>query len=378
MFPNLLFLTAGGKHPEYNFGHLSRCVMSADRIKRGSPKAACHFLIPKDSAGIDFLVHSGHKPRVLKGKSFSFHETKKAVESVKADILILDRLDWPAPFIRKLKTLDKVLVLLDDGGASAALADVSLNPLIENRRSDFKGYRYLLLSESHKKAKCPPTAKRIVLSFGGNEPKGLTLQCLEQLRKMPEAHRLDLQIFRPGAGEKGLLSREHLRGFAKSSRIHDFGRDFFKILDSADTLLTGGGLTLFEGVKRGLVSGIVELRAHQKGNIRKLSQAGAVERLGDFTQVETPGFSARLKALLLQKKKRSTLHKKSIQYWDSLEFSAPVEKILQVITRDPKGPHASLWAKRLTPAVQRFTKNFCTRNKIQTIHYRLPHKRVHV
>lgn len=378
MFPNLLFLTAGGKHPEYNFGHLSRCVMSADRIKRDAPQTACHFLIPRDSAGIDFLVHSGHRPRILKGRTFTFNETKIAAASVKADILVLDRLDWPAEFVRQLKTLNKVVILLDDGGAATALADASLNPLIENPRSDFSGFRYLLLSENHKRAKCPPSAKRIVLSFGGNEPRGLTNRCLEQLRKIPGANDFDLQIFRPGTGQKAPLSEAHLQGFAKSSRIHDFGREFFKILDSADTLLTGGGLTLFEGVKRGLVSGVVELRAHQKGNIRKLSQAGAVERLGDFTNLESPGFSARLKAVLLHKKKRSTLHKKSIQYWDSLEFSAPVEKILQIITQDTKSKNASLWVKRLTPQIRQFTKLYCNRKKIQAIHYRLPHKRIHV
>lgn len=378
MFPSILFLTAGGRHPEYNFGHLSRCVMTAARIRRVSPEAACHFLIPRDSAGIDFLVHSGFTPRVLKAKEFTYSEIRKISDRVSADILVLDRLDWPVSFVRALRRLDKVIIVLDAGTSAAALADVSLNPLISNASADFKGFRYLLLSSHHKAAKVPSAARRIVISFGGNEPIGLTLKVLNTLRLFPGARSFNLQIFRPGTGVEKALSPADLKGFSASSRIHDFGSGFFKQLNLADTLLTGGGLTMFEGVKRGIVTGVIELRTHQRPNIKSLTESGSLVPLGDLKQLKSHFFLTRLKQLLLDKKKRSTLHEKSIQYWDSLEYSGKVENILQVMTRDPGKNSASLWVKRLTPAVRLYIKKYCSRNKIQTVRYRLPYKSDHV
>ncbi len=367
--PRMLFLTAGGRHPEYSSGHISRCIMTAARIGKTNPQADFLFAMPQDKAGENIFLKAGHRPVTYK-PSAEKKVIGKTIINYQPHMIVLDRLDVPPALMQWLKKFGKILISLDDSGRGARLADISINPLIPNKASYYPGYAYLTLSDLKiKKVPVKIPARQCLIAFGGFSQQGLTLKVLKALRGAKWAKQIRLDVFAAIDDTQQKQIVHELQFFAAGSRVHAYSDHFLEKLSKSDAALVAGGLTMFEASRLQIPSGIIALRDHQKINISKMSHKKLVLDLGATAEIKSTRFLQRVEMLLQNARVRKMLASKSFSFWSSLKGVAETTDLLQIVTLNKKSGRnssrqATLWTKRSTKLVQAYVSEFCEHHHV--------------
>lgn len=358
-FPKILFLTAGGEHPEYSTGHLSRCFLTIQQMKKREPNAEFLFLIPKDRVGEALVRKNGFTPNVISSFEAQEARVRQFITNENPDILILDRLDWKENFVKNLRRLGKPIVLLDDSGTAVRHCDLSINPLIKNALSDENSYAYLTLSESAMKPrKLPKKVSRCLISLGGYDPQNVAETILTIMSKQPWAKQVEVNVFLSAGVMPHRRAQTLVNSFAKSSKIFQYSKEFFNVLEKCDTAIVAGGLTLFECSSRSMVTGAIELRAHQRSNIKSLEKEGAALYLGTPAQISRKAFISKLEAMFFDERKRSIFFNKSLRYWRIVKKEKRCDISDLELLATAKGSKVIVWPKRLTEAVLTYAAKY--------------------
>ncbi len=375
MMPRILFITAGGRHPEYSSGHISRCLVSARRILKASSEARFAFMMPEDEYGESLFVKEGYRPVIYR----SLQEEKRLLARLIRDwdphVLVLDRLDVDPEFARWIKQFERIMVSLDDGGSAVNFCDLAMNPLIPNPRSEYPGYPYLTLEELKRAPaieKLKAGAAQCLISVGGYDADGLLGRLLRALRGIPGADALKVHVFAGVEARQNGALRSELAGFDKASELHGYSGRFLEVLQSSDAAIVAGGLSMFESTRRGIPTLVISNKDHQKFNIRNLERAGAVLYGGHTDEIPGARFSAAAEKLILESAARRNLAEGALEFWAGIPRVPSALDLIQIVTVDARRQSAKrrsavLWPKRLTQPILTYAAMFAKHHKIDHV-----------
>lgn len=237
MKKEILFrVNAGNK---YGFGHLRRCLVLARMLREEYDP---YFLVQGDDRlGEIFFKENLNFKLTMHG----FDSQARDIRGLAPQLIVLDMMETPIDFVRQIKEYAPVLDLDDRGsGADAATMSVFSLPLDIEKLSNHDDPKYLVFDpeiSKYSKKRYAPTIRKILVSFGGSDPAGLTRVMIQAAKRLPSE--LEWSFVR------GVFNREK---WPEGNYLEVPGQDnIFDLIADADLVVTSFGMTAYEAAAIG-------------------------------------------------------------------------------------------------------------------------------
>ncbi|MDL2280185.1 hypothetical protein LJC15_05980 [Desulfovibrio sp. OttesenSCG-928-G11] len=243
---HIVFAVAG--YAAIGMGHVYRALMLA----REFPGCRVSLCFSRDSESSALNLAAGRYPCHIQWHP----ELAPDILALAPDMVVNDLLDTDRAYMAALKAAGLPVINFEDLGPGAELADLVVNALYERADGDdarlLCGHRYFCLRDEFLMAepnKFRPEAGRLLLTFGGADPKDYTRLCLDLL--YPECRRLGLFlsiVAGPGYAHKADLARRIAFLDPQGSRIAytDVSNVMSAAMQGVDAAVCSAGRTVYE------------------------------------------------------------------------------------------------------------------------------------
>jgi UDP-2,4-diacetamido-2,4,6-trideoxy-beta-L-altropyranose hydrolase len=285
----LLFRVDAG--PSIGLGHFVRCVALAQAWREGGGRAV--FAMGDTPQPISQRLEArGIGLVAAVGRAGGAEDRRATIAEAArhgARTVVLDGYTFGANFQADIVNAKLGCVVIDDNAeAERYAADVVVNgnvfateALYEGRAPRSRllvGPRYALLRSDFAlhgtKGAARAPATRVLVTFGGSDPTGLTLRALEALRRVDaEITVLVGATFR----DKDAIARS---ASERTCVVHD-AQNVPELMAWADVALTAAGSTCLEAAFMGLACVAVVVAENQRAVAKRLSELGLVRALDD-------------------------------------------------------------------------------------------------
>lgn len=242
-----------------SYGHLSRCLVLAKALKKNSD-AKISFLMRDYPEGVTYARKNGMEVRTIpldlsqaEHDAFWIQKTRE----LKPDWTFID-LPWLescSPIFPLLKKQGSKTLFIDDARFISPKVDTLLNSsILTGKQTILKhpgtqyllGPDYLIFDQTATPPKRTDKKFRILISFGGSDPSGLTLNVVRAIAPLITKPEFILSvILGPGFTEKkkettNLLEQE------KWVTLINAPEDIYAHFLNSDLVICAGGRTLYE------------------------------------------------------------------------------------------------------------------------------------
>jgi len=205
-------------------------------------------------------------------------------EKHNSGILIQDIRNTHAEDMKNLKSRNLTVINFDDLGCGREYADVLIDAnLPENKNSSCDGQlrlfgkKYMVLDPSYadinKSAKnINLIPKKIIVSLGGSDPRGLTVWVIEKLAQFFRTEKPEIYII-VGKGAKNKEDIESISIQSGFSYLHNV-ENMAQLFSECDLAIISGGVTLYEAACCGTPSIVLPQVKHQADIARGFESEG--------------------------------------------------------------------------------------------------------
>ncbi|MFK7696926.1 glycosyltransferase [Paenibacillus sp. HJGM_3] len=221
------------------------------------------------------------------------HLIENKVEKIIIDIPALYYYD---PIFTTIRSLGVQITWINDSAeariqAGEKLISCSLN--FDSQQSDdyvFYGLKYVILNPliselASTQRMIQPKIKKVLVSFGGTDPNGITLRLLNLLDGMKGIWDNNLEIDVILGSSNIDLSSLHTDKFPYKMYVHQYIQDMAGKLLSSDLAFISGGMTMYEACSLGTPSIIINQNSEQNDEAASFHNRGAVYNLGSYNQL---------------------------------------------------------------------------------------------
>ena len=261
----VVFLTEGGK--DFGFGHLTRCLALYQAFRERS--IAAKVIINADSTINCFLKEIKYKKiNWIKRQRDVFKQIKDT------DIAVIDSYIAPLDFYKKVSSLVKVPVYIDDYKRLNYPKGIVVNPSIYGDRLHYSkregtsyllGNHYIILKKEFwkiPKKKVNKEIKRVLITLGGKNDSHFINELVSFLKK-----RFNFEFMVVDAQKNILGTKEMLNLMLK-----------------ADICISAGGQTTYELARVGVPTIGVCFAGNQQGNLDGLKRKGFLRCVGNYRE----------------------------------------------------------------------------------------------
>lgn len=295
----VLFRVDAGRQKGLSFGHLFRCHVLSKAL-RAEWGIETRFLMRDYPDGVEQAKRMGETV-LLRDK----HEPDG--RNWRPDAVVIDLPGGPEDDLPGLMD-GRVTwtVVLDDLGNRVSNADVVLNSSILARESWYPrearlllGPEFLIMDDGLARARresgVPKEPFKVLVTFGGSDPAGLTTRCLEALGSWRDPECTFTVILGPGFAEEDKV-RSLAASSAQSVDICVNPSDIVPFFANCDLAICAGGRTLYELHALGVPTLAIASIEHEAVVIEAFHKRGMIlERLSYW---DTHRFLDRLRASL--------------------------------------------------------------------------------
>ncbi|MEW6978877.1 glycosyltransferase [Bacillus pumilus] len=244
------------------------------------------FFYTNERICVEMLSHPAWHVHMVQ-ESNALLQLQQDMKELKPDLLLIDVLDCDLQFLRTIKDScgSARLVLFEEKRDEACqLADAVVNGIYGgldgkhmqvNGTAYFHGTPYLLLDHEIGKLKdtyvVRKDCKRVVISLGGSDPRGLLSKAVSALLTANHIH--ILAVTGKAAHIKEQVEAEHIQFIRHTDQLP-------ARLWEADLAIVAGGMTLYEAVCIGVPSIVLSQVDHQAITASNFAQKGACLHLG--------------------------------------------------------------------------------------------------
>lgn len=256
----VLFRVDAGRIKGLSFGHLFRCMLLARQLRRSFGTKVV-FLMNDYKDGVSCARSFGYRVATLKPLLSRGGHDKAVIEHIQKimpDHLVVDLpFGTPNIYLDHARSNRISTVCIDDMARRSFRADVVVNSGILAQRHRYRtclpGTRFLLGMEYfprderhvYKKVSKRSGSARVLLTFGGSDPMGLTEKAARSLSKLGSEDVKFEVVLGPGfKGRRSIISA--LRPLAGKAAIIDYPKDLRKYFQRSDLVVSAGGTTLYE------------------------------------------------------------------------------------------------------------------------------------
>jgi spore coat polysaccharide biosynthesis protein SpsF len=295
----IFFRVDGGR--SMGMGHVVRCLWLASALRDTSDNPVS-FCMAQDDIGISVVQSRGWP--VLR-------VAPEELGGVEGDALIIDLPGGvSAEAVRSLRQRNpRTLVVLMDGTCTGRIeADLIVSPIERlpepSSWRGFRGQRYegptfAILDPAF--ARVPRRLSsmvrepRVLVSMGGSDPYGLTLQTLRALDSMPEPFHVTIAI-----GPAFLHEVELRTWLASARRQYESRREdsLLNVMVNSDLALVSFGMTVYELAATGLPAIALSITEDHAQSAEVFAQHGSLMHLGLFSGISAVQIQSAVRGLL--------------------------------------------------------------------------------
>lgn len=233
----ILFVVSG--YQEIGLGHVYNTLLIANDILNHN----IEFLVDRKSQLAFDKIAS-------KNYTVFIQEQDDIVEDIKRlnpDIVINDRLDTEASYIKALKTLGMKVINFEDLGPGAKEADLVINAIYPEKEilpNHYFGHDYFVLRDEFMLSTPRTIAKEVrnvLLTFGGVDPNNYTLKVLQSIYSYCIEKKISISVV-AGFGYQHYAS---LADFPEAA-IYQNATDISEHMKRANIIFTSAGRTTYE------------------------------------------------------------------------------------------------------------------------------------
>ena len=302
--PRILFRVDGSA--SLGMGHVYRSLAIADALRQSS-RADVAFLMSADhSQGLVTVSRSGYPVRVvgdLKLETYLEH-----IRDYAPEILINDLPHLDDTYLRALSHLGATTVnlvdTLDDLDVTEHYAQVIVSVMNDDRETPegfYGGPAYAILRShfrdlgTEKEIRVEP--HRVLLSFGGSDPQGLTLKAARALQGLPAG----IEIV--AVAGPAFSYRAEFEALAKTLArrvplIHQAEGHIADLMFDADVVVGSGGMSVYEIAALGSPGIVLGQNVKEDRRMREFARHGTLEYLGLGTEVDEAAIASAVSDLL--------------------------------------------------------------------------------
>jgi len=203
----------------------------------------------KNSLGSNKFKNKSYKVKIFEKQSQLF----SIIKNFSPNIIINDILNTKVSFIHKLQKMNCFVVNFEDLGTGSNYANLVFNPIYYQKSTPTKffGEKYACVREEFRKKRIKSPKKSIVITFGGVDPRKLTLRLLKILQKHSPKYKIFVIIGNEFSHKKQVLvmiknlkqNGLNIKEVIRSDKISQF-------IDGSMFAITANGRTVFEVAAR--------------------------------------------------------------------------------------------------------------------------------
>jgi spore coat polysaccharide biosynthesis protein SpsF len=234
------------------------------------------------------------------------------------------------------------LLAIDDLAAHEQLADLVVNQILEFDASRYQpaahtrlliGHPYVLLRREFRRAgeRAPESEPRVIVSFGGTDPTGLTAPLVSALlARLDPMPRLSVIV---GSGVTGhaRVELEALAARHERVELHVDVRDMAALLCGARLCVSAAGTTVWEAMACGVPVAIIGVADNQRAVVEGIERRAAGVCLGWHDTLDLPMAADSIKALLADPPRLAELAGKGRATVDGRGVYRVLDALLDVI-----------------------------------------------
>lgn len=189
-------------------------------------------------------------------RTTTFKNYNKLFETIKKfspDIVINDILDTKAGFVKRLRKMNCFVINFEDLGSGSEWANLVFNPIYyqKSTKTKFFGEKYACVRDEFRKKKLKTKQESVLITFGGVDPKKLTLRLLRILHRYKPQYKIlviigdDFSHANQIISEIDRMRRDKIRVEKIIGATH-----LSKFVDNSMFAVTANGRTVFEVASR--------------------------------------------------------------------------------------------------------------------------------
>ncbi len=276
-------------------GHVMRCLTLADAL-RDAGAEDISFVCREDVGNyIKFIQSQGFAVSPIEDAAADVPVEAASAERP-ADWLVVDHYGLDAAWETRARSLSRHIMVIDDLADRKHDCDILLDQnfvrsmqtrydgLVPDSCRRLLGPAHTLLRKEFSSVTARPrdgSVRRILVFFGGSDPRGLTLKTVVTLGRMPAGPTVGVVVGLAHQDKDALEAECHRYGFT----LHVQTDHMASLLDAADLVIGGGGTTTWERCKLGVPSITVVMADNQRGITEAVAAEGATVNLGEADDV---------------------------------------------------------------------------------------------
>ena len=308
--------------PEVGAGHISRCRALARALHKSVPVV---FMLDTDGQ---------HWRRSLEAGGFKVMVDGQADDGEWSGV-VLDHYDFDADAAEVLAAKAGPMVYMDDFMQPPPCAKLAINSA-PDLAGDFIGNipallgpRFALLDARFANAAQRPTKERvekIVVTFGARDSNNATGLALEALRRLPHPPFVSLVMGSHAPHLSSVTDMVSNMGDGVAVRIDEV--DMPSLLQSADFVIGGGGVSLLERMACGLPSITIALAENQRNACNGAAKRGGTSFAGWLGEIEPDSLSRQISDLINNVTARRKMSKDAAELVDGGGADRVVQRML--------------------------------------------------
>lgn len=297
-------------------GHVYRCSSLAEELVRAGHQVT---FVCRAQPGhlVDLLRSRGYEVHALRptGDVRAAGDRDAAETAAVApgpyDWCIVDHYGLDASFESAIRTIAGQVLVIDDladrphdcdvlvDASHGAEAASVYDNLVPTRTRRLVGQDYVLLRAAFRSLAPAPAledVRRLLVSFGGNDPPGMTLRAVGVL-KDPTFANLHIDVTSSIANPRVNTLRQEMLGYDRF-HFHVDTPDFHLLLRDCDLCLGAGGTTTWERFYLGKPSLVITLADNQFAFSDRLAQAQLIRLVGYAPELDDEDLARALTATI--------------------------------------------------------------------------------
>lgn len=261
-------------------GHFYRALNMLDYFAEVNEKAV--IFINNDSESVKILKEKDIVYEIVAYDDTESGWEKNLIHKYHIDIWILDKFETSMELAEHVHQEGILLVAIDDKGEGSKLADLHFcGMLFQNIKGKkvYKGKEYIILnSEIKKYRRKRTTLNRILVTLGGSDTYGVTVNVVKILKK--QGYSADI-VVGPNFRHRELLEQCIDENFTLYNVVPSLIAKFSEY----DLAITGGGITCFEANASGIPCIVVANELHEIASGKYLATFGGVKFAGYYKDI---------------------------------------------------------------------------------------------
>lgn len=261
-------------------GHFFRALNILEYLKSVNEPAIV--IINNDTNSLKMLKEKNISYEVVDYNDITSNWEKGLIHKYHVDVWLLDKFETNFELSEHVKREGIILAAIDDRGLGAELVDLHFCSMIYDNlmgKNIYTGKKYMVLNTEIAKYRRKRTElKRILVTLGGSDTYGVTIQIVKILKK--QEVNADI-VVGPNFRHQEQLKQETGGNFTIYNTVPSLIAKFYDY----DLAITGGGISCFESNASGLPCIIVANEIHEIDNGKYLAGFGGAIFAGHYKDI---------------------------------------------------------------------------------------------